>query len=87
MTVWHEHGKTSINKARDKTRKRSAFSLGDIIMPITQQQLLQILPSAGKPAGVFASALNLALDRFQINTWLRMDRLRWNWLCVTKEAS
>ncbi len=41
-------------------------------MPITAQQLLQILPSAGKQAGVFASALNLAMERFQINTRLRM---------------
>lgn len=41
-------------------------------MPITQQQLLQILPNAGKQAGVFASALNLAMERFQINTRLRM---------------
>jgi putative chitinase len=41
-------------------------------MPITAQQLLQILPNAGKQAGVFASALNLAMDRFQINTRLRM---------------
>lgn len=41
-------------------------------MPITAQQLLQILPSAGKQAGVFASALSLAMDRYQINTRLRM---------------
>lgn len=41
-------------------------------MPITAQQLLQILPNAGKQAGVFASALNLAMDRYQINTPLRM---------------
>ena len=41
-------------------------------MPITAQQLLGILPNAGKRAGVFASALNLAMDRFQINTRLRM---------------
>jgi len=41
-------------------------------MPITAQQLLQILPKAGKQAGVFAAALNLAMDRFQINTRLRM---------------
>lgn len=41
-------------------------------MPITAQQLLQILPNAGKQAGGFASALNLAMDRFQINTRLRM---------------
>jgi putative chitinase len=41
-------------------------------MPITAQHLLQILPNAGKQAGVFASALNLAMERFQINTRLRM---------------
>jgi putative chitinase len=41
-------------------------------MPITAQQLLQILPNAGKQAGVFASALNLAMERFQINNRLRM---------------
>jgi len=41
-------------------------------MPITAQQLLQILPSAGKQAGVFASALTLAMDKYQINTRLRM---------------
>lgn len=41
-------------------------------MPITAQQLLQILPSAGKQAGVFASALGLAMDQFKINTRLRM---------------
>lgn len=41
-------------------------------MPITPQQLLQILPNAGKQAGVFASALTLAMDKYQINTRLRM---------------
>jgi putative chitinase len=41
-------------------------------MPITEQQLLQILPDAGKQAGVFASALNLAMEQFQINNRLRM---------------
>ena len=41
-------------------------------MPITSQQLLQILPLAGKQAGVFASALTLAMDKYQINTRLRM---------------
>lgn len=41
-------------------------------MPITSQQLLKILPNAGKQAGVFASALNLAMEQFQINTRLRM---------------
>lgn len=41
-------------------------------MPITEQQLLRILPNAGRQAGVFASALTLAMDRYQINTKLRM---------------
>jgi putative chitinase len=41
-------------------------------MPITAQQLLQILPSAGKQAGVFAYALSLAMDKYQINTPQRM---------------
>lgn len=41
-------------------------------MPVTEQQLLQILPSAGAKAGVFAPAINTAMDRYQINTRLRM---------------
>lgn len=44
-------------------------------MPITEQQLLQILPGAGKQAGVFASALTLAMEKYQINTRLRMAAL------------
>lgn len=35
-------------------------------MPITQQQLLQILQNAGQRAGVFAPALNTAMQRYQI---------------------
>ncbi|MEG2041733.1 MAG: glycoside hydrolase family 19 protein [Hafnia sp.] len=35
-------------------------------MLITAQQLLQILPNAGKQAGVFAPALNSAMQRYQI---------------------
>ncbi|MGH8425848.1 MAG: glycoside hydrolase family 19 protein, partial [Pseudomonas fluorescens] len=35
-------------------------------MPITSQQLLQILPSAGAKAGVFAPVLNTAMQRYQI---------------------
>lgn len=35
-------------------------------MPISQQQLLQILPNAGAKAGVFAPALNTAMQRYQI---------------------
>lgn len=41
-------------------------------MSVNAQQLLLILPNAGKQSGVFASALTLAMDRYQINTRLRM---------------
>ena len=35
-------------------------------MPITVQQLLQILPNAGQSAGVFVPVLNTAMGRYQI---------------------
>ena len=35
-------------------------------MPITSQQLLQILPNAGQVAGVFVPVLNTATGRYQI---------------------
>ena len=35
-------------------------------MPITAQQLLQILPNAGQSAGVFVPALNTAMNHYQI---------------------
>ena len=35
-------------------------------MPITEQQLLQILPNAGRQAGVFVSVLNTAMNRYGI---------------------
>jgi putative chitinase len=35
-------------------------------MPITEQQLLQILPNAGRQAGVFVSALNTAMNHYGI---------------------
>ena len=35
-------------------------------MPITEQQLLQILPNAGRNAGVFVPVLNTAMSRFGI---------------------
>ena len=35
-------------------------------MPITAQQLLQILPNAGQVAGVFVPVLNTAMNRYQI---------------------
>ena len=35
-------------------------------MPFATQQLLQILPNAGQSAGVFVSALNTAMNHYQI---------------------
>lgn len=35
-------------------------------MPITAQQLMQILPNARSQAGVFVSVLNVAMARYQI---------------------
>ncbi len=40
-------------------------------MPIIEQQLLQILPNAGRQAGVFAPALNAAMNRYAIVGSLR----------------
>ncbi|GFM68557.1 glycoside hydrolase [Pseudomonas cichorii] len=42
-------------------------------MPITQQQLQQILPNAGSKAGVFISALNAAMTRYSILTRLQVS--------------
>ncbi|NWC30672.1 glycoside hydrolase family 19 protein [Pseudomonas tolaasii] len=41
-------------------------------MPITEQQLLQILPNAGRQASVFVSALNTAMNRYAIVGPLRV---------------
>lgn len=35
-------------------------------MPLTEQQLLQILPNAGRQAGVFVPVLNAAMNRYGI---------------------
>ncbi|SDI15600.1 glycoside hydrolase family 19 protein [Pseudomonas panipatensis] len=40
-------------------------------MPITEQQLLQILPNAGQRVGVFVPALNRAMIRFGITSNVR----------------
>lgn len=41
-------------------------------MSITEQQLLQILPNAGRQAGVFVPVLNTAMAKYGIVTRLRM---------------
>ena len=43
-----------------------AFLRLEKAMPITAQQLLQILPNAGQVAGVFVPVLNTAMNRYQI---------------------
>ena len=40
-------------------------------MPITEQQLLRILPNAGRQAGVFVPVLNAAMGKYGIVTRLR----------------
>ncbi|TLG93159.1 glycoside hydrolase family 19 protein [Pseudomonas edaphica] len=42
-------------------------------MPITDQQLLQILPNAGRQAGVFVPVLNTAMGRYGIVGTLRVS--------------
>lgn len=37
-------------------------------MPITEQQLLQILPNAGRQAGVFVPVLNTAMSKYAVVT-------------------
>lgn len=44
---------------------RALFCL-EIDMPITVQQLLQILPNASQVAGIFVPVLNAAMNRYQI---------------------
>ncbi|MDZ4305569.1 MAG: Glycoside hydrolase family 19 protein [Pseudomonas shahriarae] len=41
-------------------------------MPITEQQLLRILPNAGRQAGVFVPVLNVAMSRYAIVSTLRI---------------
>ncbi|WP_409261142.1 glycoside hydrolase family 19 protein [Pseudomonas putida] len=41
-------------------------------MPINEKQLLQILPNAGRKAGVFVPGLNATMGKFAIITRLRM---------------
>ncbi|MBP2872173.1 MULTISPECIES: glycoside hydrolase family 19 protein [Pseudomonas] len=41
-------------------------------MPLTQQQLLQILPNAGRQAGVFVPVLNAAMSKYGIVHQLRI---------------
>lgn len=43
-----------------------------MMAPLTQQQLLRILPNAGQRAGVFVPALNRAMIRFSITSNVRM---------------
>jgi putative chitinase len=42
-------------------------------MPITEQQLLQLLSSARPVAGIFLPAINRALARYKINSQVRHE--------------
>jgi putative chitinase len=48
------------------TRHERDYFFLEKAMPITEQQLLQILPNAGRQAGVFVSVLNTAMNRYGI---------------------
>ena len=54
-----EHSNTDPRRVR-------VFFCPENAMPITAQQLLQILPNAGPLAGVFVPALNTAMNHYQI---------------------
>lgn len=56
------HGNSNYTISR---HERVFFRL-EKVMPITEQQLLQILPNAGRQAGVFVPALNTAMNRYSI---------------------
>ena len=47
-------------------RRVRVFFCPEKAMPITAQQLLQILPNASRVAGVFVPVLNTAMNRYQI---------------------
>ena len=49
-----------------KTRRERVFYYLEKFMPITAQQLLQILPNAGQVVGFFVPVLNTAMNRYQI---------------------
>jgi hypothetical protein len=48
------------------TRHERVFFVWRKAMPITEQQLLQIFPNAGRQAGVFVPVLNAAMNRYGI---------------------
>jgi predicted chitinase len=45
-------------------------------MPISEQQLLRILPNAGRQAGVFVPVLNTAMSKYGIVTVPRIAAFR-----------
>ena len=65
IQVSGQHGRADIDSNTEPRRVR-VFFCPEKVMPITAQQLLQILPNAGPVAGVFVPLLNTAMVRYQI---------------------
>ena len=60
-----QNAQADIDSNTESRRGRVFFCL-EKAMPITTQQLLQILPNASHVAGVFVPVLNTAMNRYQI---------------------
>lgn len=61
---------------RNKASPARAFLfLESCMRPLTEQQLLRILPNARPVAGVFVPALNRAMSRFKIDSPVRRNGL------------
>ncbi len=65
IQVSGQHGQADPRSDTEPRRVR-VFFYPEKAMPITLQQLLQILPNAGPVAGVFVPVLNTAMNRYQI---------------------
>ena len=65
IQVSGQDARADIASNTEPRRVRVFFCL-EKVMPITVQQLLQILPNAGQVAGVFVPFLNTAMNRYQI---------------------
>ena len=65
IQVSGQNAQADIDSNTESRRGRVFFCL-EKAMPITTQQLLQILPNASHVAGVFVPVLNTAMGRYQI---------------------
>ena len=65
IQVSGQHGRDDPTSYTEPRQVR-VFFCPEKVMPITAQQLLQILPKAGPVTGVFVPVLNTAMSRYQI---------------------